>query len=136
MAPLVADLHARMLEARGRLSRQNNLTKALDHALKRWEAFTAFLNDGRVCLTSNPAGGALRGVVLGRKAWLFAGSDCGGERAAMLYSLLTTAKLNDVDPRTWLADVLARIADHPTSRLNQLRPWNRTTKAISLPTAA
>ena len=95
-----------------------------------------FLADGRVCLTNNAAERALRGVALGRKAWLFAGSDRGGERAAMLYSLITTAKLNDVDPRAWLADVLARIADHPASRLDQLLPWNWTPKATALPTAA
>jgi transposase len=67
---------------------------------------------------------SLRGVALGRKAWLFAGSDRGGERAAAMYSLIVTAKLNDVDPRAWLADVLGRIADHPASRLSELLPWN------------
>ncbi|RKK03153.1 IS66 family transposase [Pseudoroseomonas wenyumeiae] len=124
VAPLVADLHAWMLESRGKLSRHNDLAKALDYALKRWPAFTQFLSDGRVCLTNNAAERALRGVALGRKAWLFAGSDRGGERAAMIYALITTAKLNDVDPRAWLADVLARIADHPASRLDELLPWN------------
>ncbi|RKK03822.1 IS66 family transposase [Pseudoroseomonas wenyumeiae] len=123
VAPLVADLRAWMLETRGRLSRHNDLAKALDYALKRWAAFTQFLSDGRVCLTNNAAERALRGVALGRKAWLFAGSDRGGERAAMIYALITTAKLNSVDPRAWLADVLARIADHPASRLDELLPW-------------
>jgi hypothetical protein len=113
VAPLIADLHAWMLETRGRLSRHNDLARALDYALKRWAALTEFLGDGRVCLTNNAAERALRGVALGRKAWLFAGSDRGGERAAMMYALITTAKLNDVDPRAWFADVLARIADHP-----------------------
>jgi hypothetical protein len=112
-----------MLETRGRLSRHNDLAKALDYALKRWAAFTQFLSDGRICLTNNAAERALRGVALGRKAWLFAGSDRGGERAAMIYALITTAKLNDVDPRAWLADVLARIADHPATRLDELLPW-------------
>jgi hypothetical protein len=124
VAPLVADLHAWMLETRGRLSRHNELAKALDHALKRWGAFTRFLADGRICLTNNAAERALRGVALGRRSWLFAGSDRGGERAAMMYSLVVTAKLNGVDPRAWLADVLARIADHPASRLDGLLPWN------------
>ncbi|MBI0538392.1 IS66 family transposase [Roseomonas sp. KE2513] len=124
VAPLVADLHAWMLETRGRLSRHNDLAKALDYALKRWEAFTGFLGDGRVCLTNNAAERALRGIALGRKAWLFAGSDRGGERAAVMISLITTAKLNDIDPHAWLADVLARIADHPVSRLDGLLPWN------------
>ena len=123
VAPLVADLHAWMLETRGVLSRHNEFAGALDYALKRWAAFTRFLDDGRICLTNNAAERALRGVALGRRSWLFAGSDRGGERAAMMYSLIVTAKLNDVDPRAWLADVLARIADHPASRLHELLPW-------------
>ena len=81
--------------------------------LKRWPAFTRFLEDGRICLTNNAAERALRGVALGRKAWLFCGSDRGGERAAVLYTLIGTAKLNEVDPQAWLADVLERIAQHP-----------------------
>ena len=89
----------------------------------RWPAFTRFLEDGRICLTNNAAERALRGVALGRKAWLFAGSERGGERAAFMYSLIVTAKLNDVDPQAWLADVLARIADTPVSRLPDLLPW-------------
>jgi hypothetical protein len=136
VAPLVTDLHAWMLETRGRLSRHNDLAKALDYALKRWEAFTGFLDDGRICLTNNAAERALRGIALGRKAWLFAGSDRGGERAAMMYSLITTAKLNDVDPKAWLADVLARIADHPASRLDDLLPWNWKLKATPISAAA
>jgi transposase len=92
--------------------------------LKRWEAFSRFLADGRVRLANNAANCALRGIAIGRKAWLFAGSDRCGERATAMYSLIATAKLNDVDPRAWLADVLARIADHPASQLNELLPWN------------
>ena len=87
------------------------------------EAALPTLADGRICLTNNAAERALRGVALGRRSWLFAGSDRGGERAAMMYSLIVTAKLNDVDPRAWLADVLAGIADHPASRLDELLPW-------------
>jgi transposase len=124
VAPIVADLHAWMLDTRSKLSRHNDLAKALDYALKRWVAFTRFLADGRICLTNNAAERALRGIALGRRSWLFAGSDRGGERAAMIISLIVTAKLNDVDPRAWLADVLARIADHPASRLDELLPWN------------
>jgi hypothetical protein len=123
VAPLVADLHVWMLATRGRLSRHNDMARALDYALKRWPAFTRFLDDGQICLTNNAAERALRGFALGRKAWLFAGSDRGGERAAMIYSLITTAKLNDLDPRAWLADVSARIADQPASRLDELLPW-------------
>ena len=136
VAPLVAELHAWMTETRDRLSRHNDLARALDYALKRWRAFTRFLADGRICLTNNAAERALRGIALGRKSWLFAGSDRGGERAAMVYSLIVTAKLNDVDPRAWLADILARIADHPASRLTELLPWHWQPKGPELAAAA
>jgi hypothetical protein len=96
----------------------------MDYMLKRWVSFARFLGDGRICLTNNAAERALRGLALGRKAWLFAGSDRGGQRAAFLYSLIVTAKLNDVDPQAWLADVLARIANHPIRRLDELLPWH------------
>jgi transposase len=124
IAPLVTELEAWMRESRGKLSRHNPVAKAMEYMLKRWETFTRFLSDGRICLTNNAAERALRGVALGRKSWLFAGSDRGGDRAAAMYSLIYTAKLNGVDPRAWLADVLARIADHPASRLHELLPWN------------
>jgi transposase len=124
VAPLAASLEQWMRAERGRLSRHADVAKAMDYMLKRWEAFTRFLHDGRICLTNNAAERALRGVALGRKAWLFAGSDRGGERAAAMYSLVVTARLNDIDPRAWLADVLDRIADHPASRLHELLPWN------------
>jgi transposase len=130
VAPLVASLEDWMRGERTRLSRHADVAKAMDYMLKRWEAFTRFLDDGRICLTNNAAERALRGIALGRKAWLFAGSDRGGERAAAMYSLIVTAKLNDVDPRAWLADVIARIADHPVRRLHELLPWNwRETRA-------
>jgi transposase len=124
IAPLVTELESWMRESRGKLSRHNPVAKAMDYMLTRWETFARFLGDGRICLTNNAAERALRGIALGRKSWLFAGSDRGGDRAAAMYSLIYTAKLNDVDPRTWLADVLARIADHPASRLHELLPWN------------
>jgi transposase len=108
----------------------------MDYMLKRWDTFSRFLGDGRICLTNNAAERALRGVALGRKAWLFAGSDRGGERAAAIYTLIATAKLNGVDPRAWLADVLRRIADHPASRLHQLLPWNWSGTASQLRAAA
>lgn len=92
--------------------------------LKRWEGFTRFLADGRICLTNNAAERALRGLALGRKSWLFAGSQRGADRAAVMYTLIATARLNDVDPQAWLADVLARIADMPQNRLAELLPWN------------
>jgi transposase len=123
-APLVADLESWMRDQRAKLSRGNDLARAMDYMLKRWTAFTRFLEDGRVCLSNNAAERALRGIALGRKSWLFAGSDRGGQRAAAMYSLIVTAKLNDVDPQTWLADVLGRIAEHPVGRLDELLPWN------------
>jgi transposase len=123
-APLLAALEAWMREERRKLSRHSDVAVAMDYMLKRWDAFARFLDDGRICLTNNAAERALRGLALGRKAWLFAGSDRGGERAAILYSFIVTAKLNDVDPQAWLADVLARIAEHPASRIDELLPWN------------
>jgi transposase len=104
----------------------------MDYMLKRWTAFKRFLDDGRICLSNNAAERALRGIALGRKSWLFAGSDRGGQRAAAMYSLIVTAKLNDIDPQAWLADVLGRIADHPASRLDELPPWNRTEQDANL----
>ena len=122
--PLVEELHAYMQEQRAKLSRGHDLAKAIDYILKRWTAFTLFLDDGRVCLSNNAAERALRGIALGRKSWMFCGSDRGGQRAAAMYSLIVTAKMNDVDPQAWLADVLARIASHPAARLDDLLPWN------------
>ena len=123
-APLVADLQSWLREQRAKLSRGNDLAKAMDYMLKRWPAFTRFLDDGRICLSNNAAERALRGIALGRKSWLFAGSDRGGQLAAAMYSLIVTAKLNNVDPQAWLADVLARIAEHPAHRIDELLPWN------------
>jgi transposase len=123
-APLVAALHDWLCDQRGRLSRHDPLAKACDYMLKDWSAFAAFLDDGRICLTNNAAERALRGIALGRKAWLFAGSDRGGQRSAFMYTLIATARINSIDPQAWLADVLGRIADIPQSRLTELLPWN------------
>jgi transposase len=133
--PLVADLADWMNAARVRLSRHDDNRKAINYMLNRWPAFTRFLDDGRICLTNNAAERALRGIALGRKSWLFAGSDRGGQRAAKMYSLIVSAKMNDIDPQAWLADVLARIADHPVQRLEELLPWNWK-KPTSADTAA
>lgn len=124
VAPLVADLERWTRAERQRLSRHAPVAKAMNYMLNRWPSFTRFLEDGRICLTNNAAERALRAAALGRKAWLFAGSDRGGDRAAFMYTLINTAKLNGVDPQAWLADVLARIADMPLSRLPELLPWN------------
>ena len=136
IAPVVAEFESWMRSERARLSRHADVAKAMDYMLKRWAAFTRFLSDGRICLTNNAAERALRGIAIGRKNWLFAGSDRGGERAAAMYTLIATAKLNNIDPQAWLADVLRRIADHPARRLNELLPWNWHTPAIAHTAAA
>jgi transposase len=120
---LVTDLAAWLHDRRSRLSRSSSVAEPIDYMLRRWPAFARFVDDGRICLTNNAAERALRGFALGRKAWLFAGSDRGAERAALVATLIMTAKLNDVDPQAWLADVLARIAGHPVQRLDELLPW-------------
>jgi transposase len=122
--PLVEELQVYMREQRAKLSRGHDLAKAIDYILKRWTAFTLFLDDGRACLSNNAAERALRGIALGRKSWMFCGSDRGGQRAAAMYSLIVTAKMNGIDPQAWLADTLARIATHPAHRLDELLPWN------------
>ena len=133
---LVEELQVYMREQRAKLSRGHDLAKAVDYILKRWKAFTLFLDDGRACLSNNAAERALRGIALGRRSWMFCGSDRGGQRAAAMYSLIVTAKMNDVDPQAWLADVLARIATHPAHRLDELLPWNWTPKAPTIIAAA
>jgi hypothetical protein len=109
---------------RGDLLKVIAVAEPIDYMLRRWDRFARFIDDGRVCLTNNAAERALRGFALGRKSWLFAGSDRGAERAAVMNTMITTAKGNDVDPQAWLADVLARIADHAIHRLDELLPWN------------
>ncbi|MDA3888047.1 MAG: IS66 family transposase [Allgaiera sp.] len=126
--PLIEALHDWLLYERARLSKHNSVAKAIDYLMPpkggRWEAFTAFLEDGRICLTNNAAERALRGIALGRKSWLFAGSERGGERAAFMYTLIVSCKMNDIDPQAWMADVLARLPDITVSRLPELLPWN------------
>jgi transposase len=124
VAPLVADLETWMRTERGKLSRHAEVAKAMDYMLRRWPAFTRFLEDGRICVSNNAAERSLRGIALGRKSWLFCGSDRGGDRAAVMYSLIGTAKLNGIDPQAWLADVLARIQDHSAQQLAELLPWH------------
>jgi transposase len=125
-APLVADLEQWLRGERALLSKHTKVAKAIDYLLSsnHWSGFTRFLEDGRVCLSNNAAERSLRGVALGRKSWLFAGSERGGQRAAAIYTLIGTAKLNNIDPQAWLADVIARISDMPASRLHELLPWN------------
>ena len=122
-APVLAELETWMKAERAKLSRHAPVAKAMDYMLKRWDRFARFLDDGRICLSNNAAERCLRGIALGRRSWLFAGSDRGGRRAAAMYTLIGTAKLNDVDPQAWLADVLGRIAETPQHRLHELLPW-------------
>ena len=125
-APLFAELEGWLRGERALLSKHAKVAKAIDYLLSPtyWPNFTRFLEDGRICLSNNAAERSLRGVALGRKSWLFAGSERGGQRAAAMYSLIGTAKLNGIDPQASLADVIARISDMPVSRLHELLPWH------------
>jgi transposase len=134
--PLVEALEVYLREQLDRLARGHDLAKAINYMLRRWAAFTLFLDDGRVCLSNNAAERGLRGIALGRKSWLFCGSDRGGERAAAMYSLIVTARMNGVDPQAWLTDVLFRIAAHPAHRLDELLPWNWTPRSSIIPAQA
>ncbi len=122
--PLVAALETWLREQRRKLSARNETAKAIQYSLNRWTALARFLDDGRLCMSNNAAERALRGIAVGRHNWTFAGSDEGGCRAAAIYTLIETAKLNDIDPQAWLADVLARLQDHPAKRIDELLPWN------------
>jgi transposase len=121
---LVIALETWLREQRSRVSKNSETGKAIDYSLKRWDALARFLDDGRICMSNNAAERELRAVAIGRKNWTFAGSDEGGRRAAAIYTLIATAKLNGVDPQAWLADVLARLQDHPAKRIQELLPWN------------
>src|ERR1700761_4747454 len=128
---LMVELEAWLREQRAKLSRNNDTTKAINYCLSRWDAFSRFLDDGRLCMTNNAAERELRPVAVGRKNWTFAGSDDGGRRAAAIYTLVATAKLNDIDPQAWLADVLARLPDHPARRIHELLPWNWRSQSVA-----
>jgi transposase len=120
--PLVAAFEAWLRDERDRVSSKSEIAKAINYSLSRWPAFTRFLDDGRICLSNNAAERAIRGVALGRANWTFAGSDAGGHRAAAVYTLVETCKLNNVDPQAWLAYVLAKLPDHPAKRIDDLLP--------------
>jgi len=122
--PLVIALETWLRQQRAKLSGQSKIGQAIAYSLTRWPALTRFLDDGRLCMSNNAAEREVRPVAMGRKNWTFAGSDEGGCRAAAIYTLIQTAKLNDVDPQAWLADVLARLHDHPAKRIGELLPWN------------
>jgi transposase len=121
--PLVTELESWLRMQCGKLSRKSETAKAIDYSLKRWTALTRFLDDGRLCISNNAAERALRGIAVGRHNWTFAGSDEGARRAAVIYTLIETAKLNSINPQAWLADVLAHLPDHPMRRVAELLPW-------------
>ena len=122
-APRLAELHAWLDQQRARLPSSSKLAGALRYSLKRWPALTRYTDDGRLEIDNNTAERALQSVAVGRKNYLFAGSDAGGERAAIVYTLIETAKLSGVNPYAWLTDVIARIADHPARKLEEFLPW-------------
>ena len=134
--PLLDELKRFLDTSLGRISSKSSLAQAIRYATSRWDALSRFITDGRLEMSNNAAERAIRPLALGRKNYLFAGADAGGERAAVLYTIIETAKLNGLDPEAYLADILARIADHPAKRIDQLLPWRWTVSATTSALAA
>ena len=122
--PLLDAMHVWLKTSLSKLSRKSDTSAAIHYALARWDAFVRYCDDGRIEIDNSAAERGLRAVAVGRKNYLFAGSDAGGERAATFYCLLGTTKLNGLDPEAYLRQVLERIADHPVNRIAELLPWN------------
>jgi transposase len=122
--PLLTVLKTRFEETLAKISRKSTLADALRYSLSRWDALTRYTTDGRLDICNNAAERAIRPLALGRKNWLFAGADTGGERAATIYTIIQTAKLNGLDPEAYLRHVIARLDDHAAKRIAELLPWN------------
>jgi hypothetical protein len=122
--PLLKSLHAWMIESVSQIEKKSELAEAFRYSLNRWEALCRYTEDGRLEIDNNIAERSIRGIGTGRRNYLFFGSDSGGERAAIIYSLVETCKLNHIDPQRYLHYVLERIADHPINRIDELLPWN------------
>ena len=134
--PKVASFFAWSEQQPLRILGKSNLAKAIRYGLRRQEAFSLFLNDGRVAIDNNPAERALRPIGIGRKNWLFAGADTGAETLARAMTIIETAKLNGLDPQAYLADILDRVQDHKINRLDELLPWNWAPLAVAHSEAA
>jgi len=122
--PILQALKKRMITVRSEIPKKLPLAKAIHYALVRWEALVGYVDDGRIEIDNNPIERQIRPIALGRKNYLFAGSDAGGDRAAMMYSLINTAKLNHIEPEAYLRQVLSVIAEYPVSKVGELLPWN------------
>jgi hypothetical protein len=125
---LLKDMREWLTGLLGRVSAKSDIAQAIGYSPTRWTALTRYVEDGRIEIDNNAAERALRGVALGRNNFLFMGSDAGGERAAAMYSLVETAKLNGIDPEAYLREVFTRIAEHPINRIEELLPWNIAAK--------